>query len=240
VADVLDRVDALRTKRREAIALLDNLTGSIFRDMFGATDEIGARWPLKSVEEICTLVVDCVNRTAPTVDHETPYKMIRTTNIKQGKVNLSEVRYVDKETFLRWNRRAIPTIGDVILTREAPVGESGILKSPDQVFLGQRLMLYRVNSDIVTSEYLLAAFRSRFLQRQFDKHGSGSTVKHLPLPVCRGFEIPTPPLSLQEEFARRMDSVENLRCGYLVQLVELDALFASLKQRAFRGELWNN
>lgn len=240
IAEVLDQVDRLRVRRQQAVALFDGLIQSIFLDMFGIVDERGAQWPIKTVEEICVLVVDCVNRTAPTVDYETPYKMIRTTNVKQGKINLSDVRYVERETYLRWNRRATPAIGDVILTREAPVGEAGILKAPDQVFLGQRLMLYRVNPDIATSEYLLAAFRSPFLRRQFDKHGSGSTVKHLPLPVCRGFEIPTPPLHLQQEFARRVESIENLRRAHLAQLDELDTLFASVQQRALCGKLWKN
>jgi type I restriction enzyme S subunit len=38
------------------------------------------KWPSRPISELCTLAVDCVNKTAPTVDYETPFKMIRTTN----------------------------------------------------------------------------------------------------------------------------------------------------------------
>ncbi|MFN2397214.1 MAG: restriction endonuclease subunit S [Gemmatimonadaceae bacterium] len=241
IAQVLDSVDALRAKRRAAIALLDDLAQSAFLDIFGSySDGTAESWPIRSVEDVCTLVVDCVNRTAPTVDYETPYKMIRTTNVKLGKIDLSVVRYVNRETFLKWNRRATPRKGDVILTREAPVGEAGILNTNDQVFLGQRLMLYRVDPAKMTAEYLLAAFRSPYLQRQFDKHGSGSTVKHLPLPACRGFRIPAPPLELQVKFERRIRRIHSLKAAHEAHLAELDALFASLQHRAFRGELWDS
>lgn len=102
-------------------------------------------WPRVSVSEICESIVDCVNKTAPVVDSTTPYKMIRTTNVKKGWVNLAEVKSVSKEVFEKWTRRQLPRKGDVILTREAPLGEVGMLRSHDQVFLGQRLVSYRAD-----------------------------------------------------------------------------------------------
>lgn len=70
--------------------------------------------------------MDCVNKTAPIVDEPTSYKMIHTTNVKAGKLDLSSVRYVTADTFKVWNRRATPMVGDVLLTREAPLGEASM------------------------------------------------------------------------------------------------------------------
>jgi type I restriction enzyme S subunit len=237
IAEVLDAVDTLRTRRRQAVAFLDELTRSIFVEIFGDQNGNPKLWPIRSIEDVCSLTVDCVNRTAPIVDYKTPFKMIRTTNVKAGKVDLSNVRYVEESTFVRWNRRATPRRGDVLLTREAPVGESGILNSDAQVFLGQRLMLYRPSPEKTTSEYLLASFQSPFLKKQFARHGSGSTVKHLPLPACRSFDIVVPPLSLQQAFSIRIQAVESLKASCLTHLAHLDAFFASLQDRAFKGEL---
>jgi type I restriction enzyme S subunit len=50
-------------------------------------------------------------------------------------------------------------------------------------------------------------------------------------------KIPLPPLDLQREFARRVAAVEKLKTAQRAALAELDALFASLQHRAFRGEL---
>lgn len=80
-------------------------------------------WPRVKVSEVCESIVDCVNKAAKVVEHVTPYKMIRTTNVRDGYVNVSEVRHVDKNTYEQWTRRQVPQPGDVILTREAPLGE---------------------------------------------------------------------------------------------------------------------
>lgn len=112
-------------------------------------------WPMYPVHELCDLAVDCVNKTAPTVDYETEFKMIRTTNVKNGFIDLNEVRYVTEEVFKRWTRRSKPQYGDVVLTREAPVGEVGRYTSDDdKVFLGQRLFHYRPNPKKLNWNYL--------------------------------------------------------------------------------------
>lgn len=237
IAAILDQAETLRTQRRAALAQLDSLTQSIFLDMFGDSRTNPKLWPTEGVDSVCELIVDCVNRTAPIVDEPTPYKMIRTTNVKAGKVDLSSVRYVTAATFKVWNRRATPTIGDVLLTREAPLGEAGILVTNDSVFLGQRLMLYRPSQTRLTAEYLLHSFLSPFLQDQFERHGSGSTVKHLSLPACRAFVLRIPPLPLQQTFATRIQAIEALKATHRSALTALDALFASLQQRAFVGQL---
>lgn len=82
-------------------------------------------WPLVPIRDLCESIIDCVNKTAPTVAEPTPYRMIRTTNVKNGRVDLSSVKYVDGATHERWVRRGRPQDGDIILTREAPLGRSG-------------------------------------------------------------------------------------------------------------------
>lgn len=237
IAGVLDHVDTLRAQRREAIALLDDLAQSIFLDMFDP-DDTGTQ--VVSIDELCSLVVDCVNRTAPVVDIVTPFRMIRTTNVKSGRVDLRVTRYVEEEVFRRWNRRATPRRGDVLLTREAPVGEVGILATDDQVFLGQRLMLYRVKPDRATAEYLSAALRSPYLAGQYEQSGSGSTVKHLSLPTCRSLKVPAPDISAQRQFSARIARLDELKAGHNRHLATLDELFESLQQRAFAGQLWDH
>jgi type I restriction enzyme, S subunit len=237
IAEVLDRAEALRAKRRAALAQLDRLAQAIFLDMFGDPGTNPKGWTESSIGKVCELIVDCVNRTAPVIDQETPFKMIRTSNVKDGKVDLASIKYVTEDTFHRWNRRAAPRRGDVLLTREAPVGETGIIDSDEAVFLGQRLMLYRADLRYMTPHYLLFSFRGAFLQQQFTRYGSGSTVKHLPLPACRSFQVHVPPVALQEEFTGRVEAVERMKAVQRASLAEMDALFTSLQHRAFRGEL---
>lgn len=233
IAAILDKADALRAKRREAIAKLDQLLQSVFLEMFGDPVTNPKGWPVVSIQEACESIVDCVNRTAPTVDYVTDYKMIRTTNVRKFKVSLDSVRYVEKAVFDDWNRRLLPQRGDVILTREAPAGEAGILDSDDQVFLGQRLMLYRVNQLRATPEYLLYSFMGEGMQQQFKKHSSGSTVKHLSVPDCRAWGLMLPPVELQKKFTEIAASNWSLRQDALEHTNKLDALFSSIQKSAF-------
>lgn len=237
IAAILDKADHLRTQRREALAHLDALTQSIFSDMFGDLNPTTTKWPVLPVGNVCTVIVDCVNKTAPLADSQTPYKMIRTSNVRGRSIDLTSVRFVDENTFVKWNSRAIPSQGDVVLTREAPMGEAGIIPPGEKVFLGQRTMLYRSNPALLTAEYLLYFLTSEYMQREYTKNGSGSTVKHLSVPYCRTLEVATPPVELQQIFARRVAGVELLKEQHRAQLAELDTLFASLQHRAFSGQL---
>jgi len=164
----------------------------------------------KRVSELCELIVDCVNRTAPVVEYETPYKMIRTTNIRDGRVNLDSARNVTKETFETWTRRAKVLDGDVILTREAPIGEVGYINNLGQVFLGQRVMQYRPNPEIINPRFFYYAFRSKDLQHQFGSHdGSGSVVSHIRVGDCHNFEISLPDRSTQDAIVEILGSLDD-------------------------------
>ena len=167
-------------------------------------------WPRARVADVCESIIDCVNKTAPTVAEATPYKMIRTTNVKSGWVRLSEVRYVSEDVFAKWTRRQVPKRGDVILTREAPLGEVGMLRSNDQVFLGQRLVSYRADPQKLDNRFLLYAFQSADLQAQFKALGSGATVEHIRVPDCEKWILDLPPLNEQRRIASILSAYEDL------------------------------
>lgn len=167
-------------------------------------------WSRVCIADVCDSIIDCVNKTAPTVDEITPFKMIRTTNIKNGWVNLGSVKYVREETFKRWTRRQIPKRGDVILTREAPLGEVGMLRSNDRVFLGQRLVSYRTNPSRLDNRFLLYAFQHSDLQAQIKALGSGATVEHMRVPDAEKLTLQLPPLPIQRRIASILSAYDDL------------------------------
>ena len=159
-------------------------------------------WKRVPIKEVCHSIIDCVNKTAPVVDYETPYKMIRTSNVRNGKINTLDVRYVIKETYEQWTRRGAPLKGDVILTREAPVGEVGLLENAEGIFLGQRLMMYRANKKIADNYFLFYSLSSAFCQKQIEDYSNGGTVAHMRVPDCGEILVNLPPLSEQNKIAQ--------------------------------------
>lgn len=237
IATILDKADAIRQKRKQAIDLADEFLRSVFLDMFGDPVTNPKGWEVKEIDQVCTEIVDCVNRTAPTVDYETPYKMIRTTNIRNHKIDLSSVRYVEKDVYEKWVRRLKPEVGDVIFTREAPAGEAGIINFKDSVFLGQRTMHFRPESEKITSIYLLYELMAPGVQQQIARLSAGSTVTHLSVPECKKFKIRTPSIENQQRFTHIVNKVERSKKSLLASLEQSIELFHSLSQKAFSGQL---
>ena len=169
-------------------------------------------WPLKPVSDLCEFAIDCVNKTAPVVDVVTPYKMIRTTSVKSGFVDISEVRYVSKDTFDKWTRRSRPRFGDVILTREAPVGEVGrcTFSEDENIFLGQRLFHYRPNPDLLDWNYLAYVLQSPEVQGRFHGRSFGATVPHVKVADAENLQIPCPPLGIQRKLGTVLAAYDDL------------------------------
>lgn len=169
-------------------------------------------WPMKPLSKLCLLTVDCVNKTAPVVEGPTPFKMIRTTNVKRGFIDTESVRYVSEATFEQWTRRSKPQYGDVILTREAPVGEVGrcTFDDSEQIFLGQRLFQYRANPELLDWNYLAFVLQSPLIQNKLHGSSFGATVPHIKVGDAEHLEIPCPPIEKQREIGNALASYDDL------------------------------
>ena len=168
-------------------------------------------WELKSVSELCEFAIDCVNKTAPVVNYPTPYKMIRTNNVKSGFIDVENVRYVDEDTFEKWTRRSKPRYGDVILTREAPVGDVGRFTSKNEnVFLGQRLFHYRPNPDLLDWNYFAYVLQSQSIQSWLHGIAFGATVPHIKVEDAENLQIPCPPIEIQRKIGSILSAYDDL------------------------------
>lgn len=167
-------------------------------------------WRFGEAKDLCSELVDCINKTAPVVEYETPYKMIRTTNVKKGRVDLTEAKCVDEATFIKWNRRLTPKYRDIVLTREAPLGDVGLIRTDEKVFLGQRTMLFRANPDLLDQHFLYYTLLGPTAQAQIRTFGSGSTVEHVRVPDAEKITIPYPDLATQRKIAAILTAYDDL------------------------------
>src|SRR5581483_3307318 len=83
-------------------------------------------WTTMQLLDVCELIVDCEHKTAPT--QKIGYPSIRTPNIGRGYFILDGVNRVSEETYRIWTQRAVPQPGDLIMAREAPVGNVAIIR----------------------------------------------------------------------------------------------------------------
>ena len=147
---------------------------------------------------ICELIVDCEHKTAPT--QETGYPLIRTPNISIGHLMLDGVNRVSEATYQEWSRRTIPQSGDLILAREAPVGNVAIIPKDLKVCLGQRTVLIRSDKNKVCSMFLVYLMLGDEIQTRLLGRSTGAIVHHLNMADIRNLELPRLPfLSTQRK-----------------------------------------
>ncbi|ART48550.1 restriction endonuclease subunit S [Acidovorax carolinensis] len=159
-------------------------------------------WTWASAVQACEQVVDCHNKTAPYTSTGIP--LVRTTNIKDGRLLLDDTRYVDQPTYEFWSRRCPPEPGDVLFTREAPMGEAGIIPPGVKLCLGQRTMLMRP-SPAISSSFLLSALLSPVVKDLIDRVAVGSGVKHLRVGDVERLPVPLPPVGEQARIVAEVD-----------------------------------
>ncbi len=141
-----------------------------------------------TLKDVCAEIVDCEHKTAPT--QSTGYPSIRTPNIGRGRLILEGVNRVAEETYKIWTRRTMPQPGDLILAREAPVGNVAIIPSGLRVCLGQRTVLIRPDKSKVDPHYLTYLLLGDEMQGRFSSLSNGATVGHLNVQDIRNLVLP--------------------------------------------------
>jgi len=139
---------------------------------------------MPTLKELTELIIDCEHKTAPT--QETGYPSIRTPNIGRGRLLLDGVNRVSDETYKFWTQREVPKAGDLILAREAPIGNVAIIPPGLKVCLGQRTVLIRPDGRKVNPQYLTYLLLGDELQGQILGKSNGATVHHLNMSDCGG------------------------------------------------------
>lgn len=234
IADVLDRAEALRAKRRAALAELDGLAQSIFIEMFGPPTRIMSSWPTQSLGTLLRFLTSGSRGWAEYYS-ETGDLFLRIQNVKNDELSLNEVAFVKPPDTAEANRTKV-NAGDVLLSITADIGRTAVVPNAiEKAFISQHLALLR--TDGISPRFLSAYLSSESGQEQIFKRNKQGVKAGLNFDDIRSFIIPLPPNNLQQEFARRVAVVEKLKAVQRASLAELDALFASLQDRAFRGAL---
>ena len=182
---------------------------------------IPREWRFTTCSKVCDKIIDCKNRTPP----ETPdgFPVIRTPNVRNGEFVDADLLYTDERSYVIWTMRGKPQVGDIVITREAPVGEVCVIpERHPAACLGQRMMLYRPNQQLIDPRYFLYALQSSPIQNRLDLISGGSTVGHVRVGDIRDLWmfIPDSPKE-QKLIAFALDRVSEKLCSELVQREKL-------------------
>lgn len=160
------------------------------------------------LKDLCELIVDCPHSTEP--DEGQGYPIIRTPNIGPGYLNLDGVQRVGEEAYKRRNVRAVPQAGDLILAREAPAGNVGIIPDGEKVCLGQRTVLIRPDRSKADPAYLNYYLNAPKQRHKLLSNSNGATVSHVNMPIIHNLPVDLPPLPVQSRNAGVLSAYDKL------------------------------
>ncbi len=235
IANILDVADNLRQKDQQLIEKYTALSQSLFLDMFGDPVNNQMGWDKRNLQDLVKSVIDC--------PHTTPNwtssgkVAIRTSNLTQGGWSWKDKRFVSEEDFHDRSKRGYVKHGDIILSREGTVGVLAIVEMEMEICLGQRLVQLIPDFSLANNYYLLHLLLYELEPERISRIMVGATSKHLNVKELREMSLPVPPIDLQNQFAERIQSIEAQKQLALASLEKSEALFNTLLQRAFKGEL---
>lgn len=149
--------------------------------------------------DVCTDIIDCPHESPEWKSEGIP--VIRNFNLVNGQIDMQDGYYVDEDTYIKRTHRAVPCEGDIVFSREAPIGNCAIVPSSFKCCLGQRLVLMKINHKVCSSEYLLTVLQSSYVKQQIKQVSKrGSIVSNFNIGDLRELVIPV--LDNQEDIAK--------------------------------------
>lgn len=236
IAEILDQADVLRAKRRAALAQVDGLTQAIFLEMFGDPVTNPMRWPDPKIEG-ALLSLQYGPRFYNENYSERGVRVVRITDLApSGELDFQSMPRLEVSEFDR--RKYELREGDLLFARTgATVGKVALIRDSDPSCIAGAYFITLRFKDRVRPEYARQVLASGSVQEIVAKRSRQAAQQNFSGPSLRELPMPLPPLGLQSSFASRAAAVDKLKTAHRASLAQLDALFASLQHRAFRGEL---
>jgi len=221
IAAILDAADEYRQKTKALINKYDQLTQSLFLDMFGDPVTNSKGWIKKTVLEIAKTLFagGDVPKNYFSKERNEDYNIPIYSNGLNEKAlyGFTNIAKVHEES--------------VTLSARGTIGHPEVRKAPFYPII--RLIVITPKTDIVLAEYLKRALS--FLEYR----KGGTSIPQLTVPMVKNKEVLTPPIELQNHFAEKVAQIEKQKQQAEASLVKAEELFSSLLQRAFKGELTN-
>jgi type I restriction enzyme S subunit len=234
IAAILDKADAVRRKRKEAIALTEELLRSAFLEMFGDPVKNPKGWEVHQLGQLAH-VTDGTHKTPTYIDSGVPFLSAR--NIRAHKIDWDNTRFISQAEHESLIRRCYPKRGDVLLTKSGTIGEAAVVDRDAEFSLFESVALLRLHNDLIDPVFLATLLNDHRVRCHYGGDIKGIAVKHLHLVDIKRVPVIVPPRKVQNMFLQQATGTRKHR-SMLVGAHELyENLFNSLLQRAFRGEL---
>ena len=245
IASVLGAIQEAKFARQKEIALERERKAALMDYLFshGTKDEprkqteigeIPESWEIVGLNKVCLKIVDCPHSTPKFV--ESGVLCARNVNIRSGIYVKEPASYTSEDEYQERIKRLTPQEGDILFSREAPIGEACVIPRDTRLSLGQRLMLLRVNPSMLDAYFLVQSFYVTELRSRLLSQGRGVTAKHLNVGDVKRLEIPIPSFDEQQEISEVLIAFDAKIAALEKETARLDELFHAMLEELMAGE----
>lgn len=243
IAAILDKADALRTKRREALAQLDRLAQSIFVEMFGDPMSAGSPWTPVPVSQFVAGFESGKSVAADDEDDVTSqYRVLKVSAVTSLEFKPNESKAAPPD-YAPQNSHFVRA-GDLLFSRANTTELIGatafVTETPANLLLPDKLWRFVWHEQPrATPHFVNYLFRQSKFRAEIGRRASGSSgsMKNISQEKVLSIDVALPPMNLQETFSKRITKVMRMKAGQIPTQEYLKDLFSALQYRAFRGEL---
>jgi type I restriction enzyme S subunit len=234
IAQTLDDAAALRDKTKQLLTEYDLLSQSIFLDMFGDPEINPKGWLVKKLAEVCNKITDGTHQGPKFKTKGIPFLLV--SNIVNNEIIYETKKYIDDDEYSKLTKSTKIEVGDLLYTSVGSYGNPAIVKDKRKFCFQRHIAHLKPNSQINLT-FLHAMMKSPLIKRQADKFAIGVAQKTLNLKTIRNFDIFYPSIELQNQFAEKIELIDQQKALAKQELQESEDLFNCLLQKAFKGEL---
>jgi len=234
IAAILDQADALRAKRRQALAYLDDLSQSTFLDMFGDPLKNPLGWDAATIGEVCTRVTDGEHKTPRRSEAGVP--LLSARSIQRGWIDFSATDFIDDGEYELLRKRIEPQIDDVLISCSGTIGRVARVGAVSRFAMVRSAALVRPGA-LVSAAFLEQLLATPSMNRLMNARANSSAQANLFQNQIKALPVVIPPLEAQRRFELRVEQVRRRRGAVVRARVAADELFESLQSGAFAGRV---
>ncbi|EJE4161389.1 restriction endonuclease subunit S [Vibrio parahaemolyticus] len=193
-------------------------------------------WEVLPLANVVERVIDCEHKTAPYVE-KSEFMVVRTSNVRSGELLFEDMKFTHSEGYSEWTKRAVPSVGDVLFTREAPAGESCLVPEGLKICMGQRMVLLRPNRELVHPCFFSMFLTSEAASKSIYELSIGTTVSRINIEDIKRIPCMLPPLDEQLKISRSIQSVQRVLDTKQRKLLSLQNNKKALMQDLLTGKV---
>ena len=222
IVSELDLLQSLIDNQQAQLKEYDILAQAIFYDMFGDPVENEKGWKTAELNSVCD--VRDGTHDSPSY-YEDGYPLITSKNVIDGKISFDDVNYISKEDFDNISKRSKVDDGDIIMPMIGTIGKPVIVKKDREFAIKNVALIKFISISKVINVFIQAIMSSKAFDDYMRSKNRGGNQKFIALGDIRKLQVQVPPLSLQQSFAAKIESIEKQKAAISQSIAETQKLF---------------